>query len=455
MELILRLENKMKKFNRHISFILFCTALILGGLGQAHAFFGVVRKPPKFILSFNFPANFPGQENYITSLVQRFEKENPEIRVKVNPIFPKPPKNAFNVASEVFLEDVKSGHPPSIVALSASDLFELTDLDIVANLNQFIKTDDDKAWLNAFDPNLMRNSKIKDRIYSAPLVRGVGVMMWNKKLFKEAGLDPNVPPKTLNELVEFGKKLIVKNEKGEVVQWGFELYSDSNLRYSLLLLASGNGSVTTFNSLGNKTNYAAPRVIDALETWYNFSATDKIMPPGIIPSATLNKDFTDQKTAIIWQSSGAIIGIKKSASFPVGVGTIPGKTNMTGVISGSNLYISKDQPLDKQKAAFKFIQWITQAEISADILINNGAGLARPDGKSADYFKANIANFPEANIIIDSLKVAVPEVTLHKQQAGLELETPYLQSVIKGEVPAKKALNELQVKYEELLKDFN
>jgi multiple sugar transport system substrate-binding protein len=44
---------------------------------------------------------------------------------------------------------------------------------------------------------------------------------WNKRLFREAGLDPDRPPKTIEELDEYAAKLTKYNDDGSIKQLGF------------------------------------------------------------------------------------------------------------------------------------------------------------------------------------------------------------------------------------------
>jgi ABC-type glycerol-3-phosphate transport system substrate-binding protein len=46
-------------------------------------------------------------------------------------------------------------------------------------------------------------------------------LYWNKQLFREAGLDPDRPPRTMTELWDFSKKLTVKNPDGSFKRLGF------------------------------------------------------------------------------------------------------------------------------------------------------------------------------------------------------------------------------------------
>ena len=57
--------------------------------------------------------------------------------------------------------------------------------------------------------------------YGIPFETDVRVLFYNKNLFKQAGLDPNDPPKTWDELRAYADKLDVKNDDGTYERMAF------------------------------------------------------------------------------------------------------------------------------------------------------------------------------------------------------------------------------------------
>ncbi len=57
--------------------------------------------------------------------------------------------------------------------------------------------------------------------YALPTTPATSALYWNKRLFREAGLDPDRPPQTLAELNEFAEKLTKYDEDGNIIQAGF------------------------------------------------------------------------------------------------------------------------------------------------------------------------------------------------------------------------------------------
>ena len=58
-----------------------------------------------------------------------------------------------------------------------------------------------------FMDGMLEGVTIGGKLYAAPLMASWTIMFYNSEMFKEAGLDPNKPPKTWDELVAYGKKL--------------------------------------------------------------------------------------------------------------------------------------------------------------------------------------------------------------------------------------------------------
>jgi len=58
-------------------------------------------------------------------------------------------------------------------------------------------------------------------VWALPTTPATVALHWNKRLFREAGLDPERPPKTIAELDEFAEKLTKRDASGGLAQVGF------------------------------------------------------------------------------------------------------------------------------------------------------------------------------------------------------------------------------------------
>jgi multiple sugar transport system substrate-binding protein len=69
--------------------------------------------------------------------------------------------------------------------------------------------------------------KIDGKWYGVPVSADFGMMLYyNKDMFVEAGLDPNKPPRTMDELREYAQKLTKYDAAGKITQSGFSVRYD-------------------------------------------------------------------------------------------------------------------------------------------------------------------------------------------------------------------------------------
>lgn len=65
----------------------------------------------------------------------------------------------------------------------------------------------DEEYLADFYPSVMESFKIDGAPYGLPMYISPFVLYYNKDLFEQAGLDPNTPPKTYDEMLSYAEKL--------------------------------------------------------------------------------------------------------------------------------------------------------------------------------------------------------------------------------------------------------
>ncbi|MDP3319956.1 MAG: extracellular solute-binding protein, partial [Bosea sp. (in: a-proteobacteria)] len=219
---------------------------------------GLARAQAATEVSFFYPVAVGGP---ITKLIDTyaadFEKENPSIKLK--PIY----AGTYQETIVKALTAHKSGTPPVTSVLLSTDMFTLIDEDAIVPFDSFVKTEDDKKWLASFFPAFMENSQTGGKTWGIPFQRSTVVLYWNKELFKEAGLDPEKPPASWAEQLEFAQKLTKKDASGNVTQWGIQIPS-SGFPYWLFQGLSTQAGAILANAAGNTTNYADPAVVEAL-----------------------------------------------------------------------------------------------------------------------------------------------------------------------------------------------
>lgn len=101
----------------------------------------------------------------------------------------------------------------------------------------------------------------KDRIYCLPFDTDTRALWYNKDIFKEAGLDPEKPPQTLDELKQVASKLSVKGAGGQLTRFGFHPLFDQAWLYTWGFCFKGEFQ----DPATKKITFAHPNNIKAME----------------------------------------------------------------------------------------------------------------------------------------------------------------------------------------------
>jgi sn-glycerol 3-phosphate transport system substrate-binding protein len=399
-------------------------------------------------LTFYYPIAVGGPlTKVIDGYARQFEKENPGI--KVNPIY----AGNYDDARIKALAALKAGQSAPLSVLFSIDIYELLEQDAILAWDEVATSAEDKAWLKAFYPALMMNGTYKGKVYGIPFQRSTIVLYWNKDAFKEAGLDPNKPPASWDEMTKMAQKLVKKDAAGNVQRWGVMVPSTGYAYWMFQAFARQNGQ-DLMNRDGNRTNYAHADVIGALQYWRDLGAKHKVMPEGTIEWGTLRQAFTEGKTAMMWHTTGNLTAVKGTAKFDFGVAMLPASKQRGSPTGGGNFYLFKKTTPEERKAALAFVKWMTAPERAADWSMATGYVATRPDAYDTPKLKAYAAEFPPAVVARDQFKFATPELSTFQTGRVRKALDDAIQAALTGQKAPAAALKAAQQDAERLLKPY-
>lgn len=425
-----------KHFHR---FLLAATAAATLGLGAARA--------QTTEISFFYPVAVGGAiAKTIDGFAADFMKANPGI--KVTPIY----AGTYQETLVKALTANKSGTPPVTSVLLSTDMFTLIDEDAIVPIDNFVKTADDKAWLAGFYPAFMMNSRTGGKTWGVPFQRSTVVMYYNKDLFKEAGLDPNKPPRTWAELKDAATKLTKKDASGKVTQWGVQIPSSGFPYWLFQTLTTTNGAILA-NEAGTQVKFDDPKVIEALQYWVDLGKAG-VHPPGVVEWGTTPKDFFEKKVAMMYTTTGNLTNVKNNAKFDFGVAMIPGNKRGGSPTGGGNFHIFKKASPAQQEAAFKFIKWVTQPERAAQWSMDTGYVAVSPAAYGTDTLRKYGRDFPAALVARDQLQQSVAELSTHENQRVTKALNDGLQAALTGAKTPAQAMQDAQREADRILRSY-
>lgn len=409
--------------------------------------FSGVALAEKVSLTFYFPVAVGGPiTKTVEGMTEAFMKEHPDI--KITPVY----AGIYRETLTKALTALKGGEPPHVAVLLSTDMYTLIDEGAVVPYDEILPPAE-MGFVKDYFPGFMKNSQTGGKTWGIPFQRSTIVMYWNKEAFKEAGLDPNTPPKTWTEMVDFAKKLTKKDASGTVTQWGLAIPTTGYAYWMFQALAIENG-IELMNPEGTEVYFNKPASIEALQFLVDLAYKNQVSPKGTIDWATTPKDFFERKTAMMWTTTGNLTNVRTNAKFDFGVAMLPANKRPGSPTGGGNFYIFKKATPAERKAAVEFAKWMTTAERAAQWCIDTGYVAVRPDAWETKRMKDYVQTFPPAAVARDQLQHAVAELSTHENQRVTKALDDALQAAVNGSKSPTDALNEAQAEAERILKRY-
>lgn len=389
-------------------------------------------------IDFYYPVSASGPiAQIVQSLIKDFESENPDI--KVNAVY----SGTFDETLNRAMVAHKAGKPPAMAHILSAHLFTLLDADALVAFDDIVQPDANKTWLRGYFPALMRNGRYKGKTYGIPLQRSVQIWYWNKDAFKEAGLDPDRPPRTWDEVVSFSKRLVKRDPAGQVVRWGVQIPSSLSAYWTLQSFSIQNGSdISADVSWYLRLN--TPEAIGALTWWRDLASVHQVMPRGVVDWGASPKDFVEGRTAMLMTTTGNLGFFRANAKFPFGASSLPSNKASGTPTGGGNLYVFKGAPVEQQQAAARLARWLGSPERAAEWAVKTGYIATTPAAYKTVRMQEHVTKFPQYLVARDQLASADRELSVYLQaQVTGEIDSN-VRAVMTGSKAPQAALQDAQ-----------
>jgi multiple sugar transport system substrate-binding protein len=301
--------------------------------------------------------------------------------------------------------------------------------------------------LNIFYEEAVEEMRYNGNLYGLPFVVDNRALFYNKELFREAGLDPERPPQTWDELEAAAIKL-TKWEGGKLTRAGFAL-NDVGL-FNTWILQAGGDMLT--EDLQN-TAFNSPAGLAVLQYWDKLLNKSKVYAVGFASNLAEGEDpFVTGKIAIKWDGPWAISTLERYAeTLDYGVAPLPaGPGGHRGArMGGFGMAIAKGAKNADQ--GWELVKYLTADK-------ENNRNIARATGNiPANRQAAQYDDFqkdPHFRGIVENMEFAKirPPVPGYSQIEG-DATIPNFQLFMSGQMTAQEALADAQIKGDKILRE--
>jgi len=424
---------------------IFVVLLLLGGCGKDQRS-GGERVTITFwhsLVSASLPA--------LNELIAKYEAANPAVRIKAQYV---PTGDAL---IQKLVTAVQSRTAPDLSWIHSDFLEDLVSSGAIYQMDHFINGENGlpPEVLEDVYPALRQYASWRDTLYSMPMEATNLALIYNKGMFRDAGLDPEHPPATWDELHDYARRLTQDSDgdaRYEQVGFFVPIFPSSGplggwmVWQFLPFLWQAGGYLITEDQ--TRVLYDSEQGVTALTLWRDMYrdthmsrfSTDADMAfaagyltmsldgPWNLPRyATLLKDLD-------WAIAPLPAGPEKRAT----------------VVGGEYLAIFKQS--EHPEETWKFVKWILEPEVQAFWSIRSGYLPVRHQVMQVPEFQEYLKGHPNFRAFVEQMEVAQAQrpIDFHGMMITRHLAEA-LEKATVGDVDPSKALSEAATKSNRLL----
>ena len=365
-------------------------------------------------------AQQPVQHKEWVADVATFEKANPNITIN----------SVYNYPCEApggaqFTAMLRAGNEPDIYYSYFTDLPQILLAGQAADITSYVNSTT-VPTLKDIDPSAMKAVTAGKTIYGIPTANYTQGLIYNRKLFTEAGLNPDQPPTTWAQ-VEQDAAAIAKLGNG-IAGWGdYSAGNNGGWHFTSYIDAVG-GSMVNNTTAPPTASFNTPEAQQVLTALHNLRFTDKAM------SATqglawgdLQKQFGAGKLGMYIAAPddiyNVIVPTDKGNLADIGMGPLPSLTGTPAAsLSGGNDYIfAKHDSPEQIRAGLKWLNFESLTPGSGQLL-----NFAR---QKADGFPVG---FPEPQLFVGATGDKLNQLRDKSATINTAYYKPFVQAQEKG-----------------------
>lgn len=155
---------------------------------------GVGRAASPFTLEFWTISLQPFFNDYVNGMIAAYERTNPGVKVRWVDV-------QFQAIEQRLLAALAGGVPPDVVNLNVEITVRLADRNALVDMDAVVPT----AARSRYFDGLWRSTQVRGRSFAVPWYVVPNVVAYNTAIYRRAGLNPNEPPRTEDEMIRHAR----------------------------------------------------------------------------------------------------------------------------------------------------------------------------------------------------------------------------------------------------------
>lgn len=312
---------------------------------------------------------FTGPDGWtMLNLVRRFNAENPDVTVLMQRM------DWGTYYNKLFVAGL-GGRAPEVFVLHTRALLRFARAGFAAPLDPLLgdfPTDD-------LDANVWEATRFDGRHYGLPLdVHAMGMYV-NRRLFRDAGLDPDRPPADRESFLEAMRRLRKPGTNGAPDQWGYVFTNFETCTYTFLKQFGG-------QIFDPKTGRC---VLDSPENVAALAFCRQLIADGLAPNPEGFDSwigFRQGRVGMVFEGIYMLADLQKQKDLDFGGAPVPQVTGQRAVWADShNLCLKSGVPERVRDAAWRFVRFLSDHSLD---WADGGQIPTRPSLRDTARFRA-------------------------------------------------------------------
>lgn len=196
---------------------------------------------------------------YINTVISDYEKIHPEVKIKWIDV-------PFSEGEKRALAAVMSKKVPDLINMNPSFGSTLASRGVLVDLKKFVSYEKYNKYL----PESWEASTLRTTTFGIPWYITSSITIYNAEIMKKAGLNPDIPPKTYEDLFEISK--VIKEKTGKYA------FMPNLTEDGQIIKIFNKYNIPIVNNTSTKAIFNTDKAVQIMQQWSDIY-NKKLIPP--------------------------------------------------------------------------------------------------------------------------------------------------------------------------------
>lgn len=397
---------------------------------------GCDRRPPATLTFWTISLS-PTYDDYIEGLIEEFEGQNPGVTVEWVDL----PQQA---ARQKLMAGIAAGDPPDVVNMDTEFSLVLAEHGALSDVSKYVSDEQRERYF----PNIWAATKTPEGVFAVPWYVTTKVIMYNQAILSQAGLDPDRPPRTWDELDHCSSE-VVKHTKAVGMMPSIRIINEWSM---------AGAPIVDREEL--RASFTEPASVEVLERYR------RLYQSGVMPPETLTEGY---RGALDRYKAGSLAFLETGPQFLLRIkadapnvyqqtGIAPLPRTQTDTLPAATMNFSIPRSVENKELAVKLALFLTSPQAQLEFCKQAPILPSTVETTKDSYFQEE----GEDPLLSEAVRISLSQLPrardfslgLPRQKDLVRALNSAVEKAIRGEMSSQEALSWAAQEWERTLAPY-